>query len=227
MPVLNNQSAYPKFLVEPLKRLVFKYTPFGAPNYPYNVDPIQLATIINELVRMQYTTGTIVEIGVARGMTTRFMAEHLLSMGTNNQEIYAIDTFNAFIKDDIDYEINRRDKKRNELANFNYITYDKWCKNFSRYRFVKPVQMDCTKFNYKEISPIKLAFLDVDLYLPTKRTLPMLYEQLIDEGIILVDDVIQDKNYDGAYQAYLEFCQQLELKPIFVGRKCGIIKKKL
>lgn len=137
MPVLNNQSAYPKLLVEPLKRLVFKYTPFGAPNNPYNVDPIQLATIINELVRMQYTLGTVVEIGVARGMTTRFMAEHLVSLGINNQEIFAIDTFNAFVKNDIDYEVSRRDKNRNELTNFNYITYDKWRKNFSQYSICK------------------------------------------------------------------------------------------
>src|SRR5258707_11194089 len=108
------------------------------------------------------------------------MAEHLLSIGTTNQVIYAIDTFNSFINEDLDHEVNHRAKKRYDLKHFSYITYDKWRKNFSPYEYVRPIQIDCTKFDYRTISPIKLAFLDVDLYMPTKRTLPMIYDQLRD-----------------------------------------------
>jgi len=225
MPVFENHRAYPKFVVELVKRLVFNYTPFGSANYPYNLDPIQLATIVNELVRLQDKTGAVVEIGVARGMTTRFIAEHLTSIGATNQIIYAIDTFNSFVKEDLEYEVNHRGKPLDDLTWFNYITYDKWCKNFSQFEFIKPIKTDCTKFDYKAIGPIKLALLDVDLYLPTKRTLPMLYDQLIDEGVIIVDDIISTPNYDGASQAYLEFCEQRELEPMFVGRKCATLLK--
>lgn len=65
-------------------------------------------------------------------------------------------------------------------------------------------------------------FLNVDLYLPTKRSLSKIYEYVCDGGIILVDDV--HNNY-GAEQAYIEFCDDLTISPTVVGNKCGIIRK--
>jgi hypothetical protein len=67
--------------------------------------------------------------------------------------------------------------------------------------------------------------LDVDLYLPTRRALPRIYEHICEGGIILVDDVLNDSSYDGAFQAYMEFCDELKIGPDIIGNKCGIIRK--
>jgi hypothetical protein len=53
-----------------------------------------------------------------------------------------------------------------------------------------------------------------------------IYCQLTDGGVILVDDVKSDRyNWDGAYQAYIEFCSELGLQPDFLGGKCGLLRK--
>jgi hypothetical protein len=43
--------------------------------------------------------------------------------------------------------------------------------------------------------------------------------------VILVDDVLDNCCWDGAYQAYMEFCGELNIKPTIVGNKCGVIRK--
>ena len=97
--------------------------------------------------------------------------------------------------------------------------------NFQDFPFLKVIQADCSEVDYSKLAPIKLAFLDVDLYLPTKNVLPKLYAELISGGAILVDDVLNDNTYDGAYQAYMEFCQQQSIRPEIIGNKCGVIRK--
>ncbi|MGB7267126.1 MAG: TylF/MycF/NovP-related O-methyltransferase [Terracidiphilus sp.] len=214
-------------LVDLLKIVVFRYTRFGAPTYPFpTVEPIELATLVCEIDRLKDISGTIVEIGVARGMTTRFLAEHLVRSGYSNQDYYAIDTFRSFLKSDIDYEVQHRGKQRWDFrGQFKYNDFEIWKRNFKEFPFVKAVQSDCAIFDYSSIAPIKIAFLDVDLYLPIKRTLPRIYECVCEGGIILVDDVRNNNMYDGAYQSYMEFCDEMKITPTFVGNKCGIIRK--
>jgi O-methyltransferase len=127
---------------------------------------------------------------------------------------------------DIEYEISSRGKKRLELGGFKYNDFEIWKKNFANFPFVVPLKSDCATFDYSSIEPIKLVLLDVDLYLPTSRTLPKLYERLIAGGVILVDDVANDMTYDGSHQAYLEFCKSILVEPEIIGNKCGIIRKK-
>lgn len=79
--------------------------------------------------------------------------------------------------------------------------------------------------NYDNLAPFKLILLDVDLYLPTKKTLPKIYDLLVDGGIVVVDDVQDNMNYDGAYQAYMEFVTERHMNPDIVGNKCGIMYK--
>jgi O-methyltransferase len=213
-------------LVDLLKKVAFRHTNLGAPKYSFNVEPIQLATLLVEIDRLKDTKGAIVEIGVARGMTTRFVCEHVVRSGYTNQELFAIDTFSSFTKADLDHEVANRGKSKGELkGQFAYNDFEAWKRNFTEFPFVKAIQTDCATFDYATIAPIKLVFLDVDLYLPTKRTLPKLYKQLCEEGVILVDDVLDNCCWDGAYQAYLEFCDELSITPTIVGNKCGVIRK--
>ena len=77
----------------------------------------------------------------------------------------------------------------------------------------------------KKSLPIKLSFLDVDLYLPTKNALSKLYDVTVTGGVILIDDVLNNNTYDGAFQAYMEFCSSKNIIPKVIGNRCGIIYK--
>jgi hypothetical protein len=209
-----------------LKKIIFRYTFFGRPNYPYNVEPIQLVTFINELERLINVSGNIVEIGVARGMTTRFICEHIRTQKLNNSlTFFAIDTFNSFNIEDLNFEIKERGKSLLDLKGFDYNDYEVWKKNFKEFSFLKAIKADCSTLNYSELGPIKLSFLDVDLYLPTKNALFKLYDATVSGGVILIDDVLNNNTYDGSYQAYIEFCLSKNIDPKIIGNRCGIIYK--
>jgi hypothetical protein len=214
-------------LTEVAKTIAFRHTKLGVPTYPYpNVEPIQLATLVTEIERLKQVKGNIVEIGVASGRTTRFLCEHIVSQNLQDTlTLYAIDTFASFTKQDLEFEVKQRGKKLSELMAFGYNDFEIWKRNFATYPFVKALQSDCAAFDYARVAPVKVAFLDVDLYVPTRRTLPKLYEVLVPGGVILVDDVRDNQVYDGAYQAYMEFCQELRVAPRLVGNKCGVIFK--
>jgi hypothetical protein len=208
------------------KKVVFRYTRFGAPRYPYNVEPLQLATLVFELERVRNLRGAILEVGVARGMTTRFLCEHLVRSGQTSERLYALDTFESFNEKDVDFEVAGRGKRKGELAAFGYNDFGTWRKNFRDFPFVTPLKADCSTFEYRSIGPIKLAFLDVDLYRPTKEALRGITDQLCEGGVILVDDVKADRyNWDGAYQAYVEFCSENGIEPELLGEKCGLIRR--
>ena len=208
------------------KSLIFKYTKFGVPAYRYSVEPVQLAMLVTEIDRLKDVKGNIVEVGVARGMTTRFVCQHI-----NNRKLgrtlvyYAIDTFSSFTPEDLDYEVKERGKSLFLLKGFNYNNYKVWKKNFRDFHFVEAIQTDCSLFDFNQIKPLKVSFLDVDLYLPTKKTLPKIYNATVDGGVIFVDDVVNGTAYDGAYQAYMEFVTELNIKPLIIGNKCGVIYK--
>jgi predicted O-methyltransferase YrrM len=213
-------------LKEQAKRLVFRHTSFAAPTYRYNIEPIQLATLITEIERLKNVQGNVVEIGVARGLTTRFLAQHIKNQKMDQAlKLYAVDTFESFTESDVAFEVSQRGKSLEALDAFKYNDYEVWKKNFAEFKFVVPVQSDCSIVDYDQYGPIKVAFLDVDLYLPTQKTLPKLYKALVSGGVILVDDVLQGTDYDGAYQAYMEFCQTIGQKPEVIGNKCGVIRK--
>lgn len=215
-----------KPLKEVAKSFTFKYTKLGAPKYPYNIEPVQLATMISELDRLKEVKGNVVEIGVARGMTTRFLAEHIVNQNLQgSMMLFAIDTFESFIKEDLEYEVTHRGKSLFELKGFSYNDFKAWQKNFIDFPFIKAVKADCSSFDYNKVAPVKLSLLDVDLYIPIKNALLKLFEVTAKGGVILVDDVKDNSIYDGAYQAYMEFCKNHNINPTIIGTKCGVIYK--
>ncbi len=113
------------------------------------------------------------------------------------------------------------------MTGFGYNDFARWKRNFSDLALiVTPIQADCAEFDYSTLSPIKMAYLDVDLYLPTKAALPKIFDGLISGGAIFVDDVASSNGgYDGAYQAYMEFCDSHNMPPKIYGGKCGEIRK--
>jgi hypothetical protein len=207
------------------KKLAFRYTRLGVPGYPYIVEPIELATIVSELERVRDLTGSILEVGVAWGQTTRFVCEHLVRSGRSEERLYAIDTFESFCPRDVEFEVNHRGKTREEVSGFGYLDFDVWKKNFRKFKFLTAFKADCSTFDYARVAPIKFAFLDVDLYLATLSALRHIYENLVVGGVVLVDDVMQPSRWDGANQAYNEFCAEYGLPAQIIGNKMGIIRK--
>jgi hypothetical protein len=206
-------------------KLAFRYTRLGAPAYPYIVEPIQLATLVSELDRVKDIPGSIIEVGVAWGMTTRFVCEHLVASGRNNERFCAIDTFESFPKRDVEFEVKHRGKTREQVSGFDYLNFEVWKRNFRKFKFLTAFKADCATFDYSLVSPIKLAFLDVDLYLATRSALKQIYERLSEGGVLLVDDVMQPSRWDGAFQAYKEFCAEAGLPFQVIGNKMGVIRK--
>jgi O-methyltransferase len=207
------------------KKLAFRYAGMGAPEYPYIVEPIQLATFVNELDRVKNVLGSIIEVGVSRGMTTRFLCEHLVASEREHEQFHAIDTFDSFLSKDVDFEVKHRGKRPSEIWGFGYIDYESWKRNFRKFGFLTAHKADCSTFDYASIAPIKFVFLDVDLYLATKAALDRIYPHLANGGAILVDDVMQPSRWDGAFQAYSEFCDEMGLPFQQIGKKMGIIRK--
>ena len=214
---------FKKIIKEKIKTIIFKYTRVGSPNYSYNLDPLQLAEIVNSLEKVKDIDGNICEIGVARGMTTRFICEYL-NESNHKTKFYCIDTFDSFVKEDIKYEIEKRHKTKTELIGFSYNNFEKWKKNFKDFYFVKPIKTDVKKFDFTTIKPIKFALLDVDLYLPTINALENLKVNMCSGGKLIVDDVSKDNSWDGADQAFHEFVKKYSLKFKLIGKKCGIIE---
>ena len=212
-------------LTEHIKKFIFRHTNFAKPKYEYNVEPAQLSELIKSIDALaSVKKNTIVEIGVARGMTTRFLAEHI-SLNNYNVDYFCIDTFSSFIDEDINHEVEIRNKNKEDLLGFTYNDYSKWKKNFQEYKFIKPIKCDCSTFDFSSIAPINLCFLDVDLYLPTIKTLNNIWDFMAEDSVIIVDDVKDNNEWDGAFQAFMEFVNGKKLNYYIVGTKCGVIKK--
>jgi hypothetical protein len=207
------------------KKLAFRYTRLGVPDYPYIVEPIELATLVSELDRVKDMRGSIIEVGVAWGQTTRFVCEHLMASGRRSERFYAIDTFDSFCQRDVEFEVNHRGKTREEVSGFGYLDFEVWKRNFRNFKFLTAVKADCSTFDYSRIAPIKLAFLDVDLYLATRSALKRIYQYLAKGGVVLVDDVMEPSRWDGANQAYNEFCKDSGHPVQVIGNKMGVIRK--
>ena len=55
--------------------------------------------------------GCIVEVGVARGMTSVFLLQHMRHL-RDNRTYFCMDTFAGFVQKDVDYEVKFRHKKK-------------------------------------------------------------------------------------------------------------------
>lgn len=210
------------------KSLLFRHTTIGKPTYGYQLEPIQLAEIvlgIEAVMQGRTSQATIVEIGVARGMTSRFIAEHIRASGYDVR-FFCIDTFSSFTDEDLRHEETHRGKSRKDMSWFTYNDYAAWKRNFAGYDFVRPIQADAGRFDYRSIGPIDFCFLDVDLYRPTLSALEGLWPNMADRSILMVDDVNEhDPLWDGAHEAFMQFATERQLPFRVAGSQHGVLWK--
>ena len=81
---------------------------------------------------------------------------------------------------------------------------------------VRALIADAAKFDYASLGPIAFCLLDVDLYIPTREALPKIYKQLSPGGVMIIDDCKPGGDWDGALQAYQEYCADRRSLSIFI-----------
>ena len=92
------------------------------------------------------------------------------------------------------------------------------------YTNIKSFKADASTFDFAAFAPIAFALIDVDIYRPVKLSLQHIHPHMSKSGVIVVDDCSADGIWDGAYQAYMEFCSERGLAPEIVCGKLGLIR---
>jgi SAM-dependent methyltransferase len=204
----------------PLARYVF-------PTYPYNFTPAQLCFMCQCLEESRSVSGTALEVGCWKGVTTIFLVKYQQARGIDRQ-YYAIDTFAGFTAADIDFEAQTRGKDR-RLFNYFAANSQAWFDATMRRNGVPEVQSiaaDVNQYDLRTLGPVAFCLLDVDLYRPMLKSLRELYEALSPGGIIVVDDCDPTNiRWDGSDEAYRTFMAERQLTPEIVHGKLGIVRK--
>jgi hypothetical protein len=172
------------------------------------------------------TDTRICEIGLAKGDTSVFLLEHLRTT-QDERTLLLVDTFQGFTQSSLEHEVTYRGKNLKNIDKFKYGDKGIFDRNLNKlgYRNFLTVQSDCSLVKWEEFGPLAAVLLDVDLYEPTIRTLHKLWPCIVPGGGIVVDDVASGGDWDGAYQAYIEFTQEKGLGIEVVGRKGGVLRK--
>lgn len=211
-----------------VKRIVYRVPVLRnpmLPDYRYWVDPGELAAMV-ELIDATRGRGAVVEIGVGRGDTSVFFLEHLRTTADPRRIVF-VDTFSGFTKEDIDYEVARRDKRAQEISDYSYGSARIFNRSLARlgYTNYRVIESDCTKVDWEEIGPVGAVFLDVDLYLPTAETLEAIWPLIVPGGGVVIDDCVEPAWCDGALQACREFSQRHGLRVHRAGGKGAVLKE--
>jgi O-methyltransferase len=198
---------------------------FFLPVMKFDMSIKQLNFILDTIKEID-DDGAIVEIGVGGGASS-IVINKFIQSNSINKHFFAIDTFYGFTKEDISYE----NKIRGKADSYQYYRSNSlswYTKTLKAHGILNAniFKADAKDFEYNLIGPIAFCLFDVDLYNPTSKVLPILYSKLIPGGVIIVDDCQKDKSiYDGAGEAYREFCKNNNLTEELVHYKLGVIRK--
>jgi len=226
MPV-NRRMQTPNYLLRLVKRIYFS-TPLWRhflPVMKFDMTIAQLNFITCALASIE-ADGAVLEIGVGGGATSviinKFMQDNRIE-----RPFYAIDTFFGFTAEDVTYERTARGKNSLYLG-YRSNSKDWYAKTLRAHGIdnAHVIEADAKLLDYSQFAPVAFCLLDVDLYKPVAAVLPRLYQVLAPGGIIVVDDCAAAESlYDGAGEAYREFCQGANLTPEIAHDKLGVIRK--
>jgi O-methyltransferase len=205
--------------------VVYSRQPFV--KYPYMNPPSELMELTRQLLSVN-STGSVVEVGCNQGWTTCFLVEALMEQGLKRDYV-CIDTFTGFTPADAEVEYKSRGKAAGTYDDNFLINHPKWLKaSLQRFGYssVSVHKADATTFNYQALGKIAFALIDLDLYRPVRESLKRIIPHIVKGGMVVVDDCNNAENgrWDGAYQAFMETCQERNMPPEIVCRKLGIIR---
>jgi O-methyltransferase len=194
--------------------------------YPFMFTPQQLVFLADCVERAVTVPGCIVEAGCAYGATTVFLNMFMRDIGCNKPYV-AIDTFSGFKPEHVAYEVSERGKPKRLGGAFsrNDKSWLEYSLKAASIGSVRIIQGDVTTFDFASLGPIAFCLLDVDLYIPIRDSLPKILAGLSPGGTIVVDDCRSANNWDGALQAYQEFCAARGSPEEIVCGKLGLVRK--
>lgn len=197
-----------------------------APDYPYKIDPGQLAAIVGLIDATRGTSAAVVEVGVAQGNSSVFFLEHLATIG-DLRPLWLFDTFEGFTPGSIDLETKLPGKAGFDYSQFRYGDERRFRRNLhaAGYTNFHTVKGDAAAFDWTSFGPVGAVLLDIDLYQPTIAVLEAVYPLLVEGGGIVLDDCLADTPWDGALRAYQEFIARHSLEFDRVGHKGAMIRK--
>ena len=169
--------------------------------------------------------GSAVEIGCANGDTTVWL-NRWMDAGKEARRYVAIDTFRGFSSADIAVEAARGHDTRGFNKSFRGPTRQRFNHSMRANGIgrVEVVTADAGGLDYSPFAPIGFALIDVDLYRPVRAALDRVYSHVAEGGLIVVDDCGPGR-FEGAGDAYREFCEDRGLHPQIVHEKLGLIRR--
>jgi predicted O-methyltransferase YrrM len=195
--------------------------------YRYPFTPEQLWALCEAATQASRLAGSFAEIGVAAGDTTLYLNRHLKTLGPLPR-YFCVDTFSGFTHADIAAERGRGKSD----------DYDSWFRLNSRRLFertmaahglaatVAVIEGDAAVFDYAKLAPLAFALVDVDLLRPVRAALEGCWTYLVPGGIMITDDCQPvTHTWDGARQAYVEFCHDHGLPEDVRHGKLGFSQK--
>jgi SAM-dependent methyltransferase len=193
--------------------------------YGYMFQPRELCFLVSCATGTNGLPGAILEVGCAGGNTTVFLCKHLDSIG-DERKYFCLDTFEGFVREDIDVEIARGKDAEHYSTVFKAYRkkwFDKTMAN-NRIERVISIKGDANTFDFRQFSELSFCLVDVDLYRPVRRALDEVIPRMAPGGIIVVDDCTPNQEYDGALVAYLEASERHGFAPDIKFDKLGVIK---
>jgi hypothetical protein len=189
---------------------------------------VSLIRAIDYLVKNKIP-GDIVECGVWKGGSMMLVAKRLLQLNDGNRALFLFDTFEGMSEPD-ERDVNSVDNKTaQELLNKEKKLdgNNVWC-----YSSLEEVKSNLKKTNYSSekifyfkgkveqtlpepsIGNIALLRLDTDWYESTKHELEVLYDKVVEGGVLIIDDY---GHWIGSRKAVDEFIKKRKLR-IFLNR---------
>lgn len=192
--------------------------------------PAQMVALLEAIEQTHRLAGTFVEIGCYEGATTIWLNLHLDDLRADPRYV-AIDTFDGFVRQDVQHEVVVRE--RGAYSGLYQAAFAdnkrEWVEATLELNGVSRVELiaaDANTFDYESLGAVAFALVDVDLYRPVAHALEKLWPLLLPGGVIAVDDCDATvRQWDGALQAYQEFCHRHGLAEQVVQQKLGMISK--
>lgn len=199
------------------------------PHYPYMFSPEQLWSLCQAAGSVARLGGAFAEVGVYEGCTTIFLNRYLEGLAEVGEppKYYCIDTFRGFTSQDIQVE-RQRGKTKDYAERFFFNSRECFQRTMQRNDLANTIviQADAAAFDYESLPPLSFALIDVDLLRPVRAALLGCWNQLLPGGMVVVDDCDPAVgHWDGAYEAFVEFCNTNHLAIDIRHRKLGFISR--
>jgi predicted O-methyltransferase YrrM len=211
------------------RRELFARTPLGRrfllPSYHYAFSPPQLAALSQIVDDTESVRGSFIEIGVGWGATTIWLNRHLAARSRAPSYI-AMDTFSGFTERDVEYEHGVGRTYPFDDFDFNSETLFRLTMEHCGLENVRVVNADAASYPYTELPHLAFALVDVDLYRPSLAAIAGVWPRVAEGGIVVVDDCSPlPGKWQGAGDAYREFCRDEQLPEEYVEGKLGLLRK--